>query len=62
VRALFASSNCLLDLSSGAAVATLELLRALQEWGCSCATLCASKLDAEPAGGFEQMGVDCGMG
>jgi len=61
MRVLFASSHCLLDLSSGAALATLELMRALHEWGLSCAALSASKLDAEPAGGFDRA-VDCGMG
>ena len=62
MRMLFASAHCLIDLTSGAAVATLELLRALQQAGLQCAAVCASKLDAVPAGGFEQMAVDCGMG
>jgi len=29
---LFASNYCLVEVSGGAAVATLELLRALQQW------------------------------
>src|SRR5262245_21773288 len=44
-RILFASSHCLLDHSSGAAIATLDALRLLARAGFQCRVFCASKCD-----------------
>lgn len=46
-RILFASTYCLLDRASGAAIATLELLRELSKRGCTCEVVSASIFDPE---------------
>ena len=45
-RILFASSHCLSDFSSGAAIATLDALRLLARGEFHCRAFCASKVDA----------------
>jgi len=44
---LFCSFHCLLDPSSGAAVATRDLLKALCGWGWDVRALCGPQLDFE---------------
>lgn len=46
-RLLFCSLHCLLDPSSGAAIATRDLLQALAGWGWDCRALCGPQLDYE---------------
>src|SRR5262249_38676006 len=46
-RLLFCSLHCLLDPSSGAAVATRDLLQALAGWRWDCRALCGPLLDFE---------------
>src|SRR2546422_5662394 len=45
-RILFASSHCLTDVSSGAAIATADALRLLTRANFRCRAFCASKFDA----------------
>src|SRR5207247_1261776 len=54
-RILFASSHCPLDCASGAALATMDLLRTLVASGFACRGFCASKLDAAEPTEFEQL-------
>jgi len=44
-RILFGSPHCLIDWSSGAAIATMDTLQILSSRGLNCRAFCASKLD-----------------
>ncbi len=59
-RVLFASSHCLLDPSSGAAIATLDGLKLLARAGFPCKAFCPSKLDLPGEAPVEQLLVDRG--
>ena len=60
-RILFASPHCLIDFSSGAAIATGDALKLLVASGLEVRAFCASKLDLPGEGRFEQMMVDAGV-
>ena len=51
----FASPHCLIDFTSGAAIATLQALRFLHGWGFACRAFCGSQLDAPEEALFEEL-------
>jgi hypothetical protein len=55
---LFASPHCLIDFSSGAAIATRDALALLSQSGFQCEGFCASKLDLTEDANFEQILAD----
>jgi hypothetical protein len=57
-RVLFTSPHCLIDASSGAAIATGDALELLARNGFECRAFCASKLDLPGEERFEQLLVD----
>src|SRR5437667_8601043 len=57
-RILFASPHCVLDFSSGAAIATLDMLEMLAGIGYRCQAFGASKLDLPDETSFEQSLTD----
>ncbi len=54
-RVIFASAHSLLDCSSGAAVASLDLLGGLAATGCQCQAFCTPRLDFHREVCFERM-------
>ena len=57
-RILFASPHCLIDFSSGAAIATCDALELLARSGFDCRAFCASKVDRADDTNFEQLLAD----
>jgi glycosyltransferase involved in cell wall biosynthesis len=55
LRLLFASPHCLLDFSSGAAVATTLMLESLARQGFQCHAYCAAQFDGPQEASVEQM-------
>jgi glycosyltransferase involved in cell wall biosynthesis len=51
----FASPHCLIDFTSGAAIATLQALRFLHGLGFRCRAFCGSQLDAPEEALFEEL-------
>jgi hypothetical protein len=51
----FASPHCLIDFTSGAAIATLQALRFLSSLGFQCQAFCGSQLDAPEEALFEEL-------
>ena len=51
----FASPHCLIDFTSGAAIATLQALRFLSTLGFKCQAFCGSQLDAPEEALFEEL-------
>jgi glycosyltransferase involved in cell wall biosynthesis len=51
----FASPHCLIDFTSGAAIATLQALRFLKSLGFTCQAFCGSQLDAPEEALFEEL-------
>ena len=51
----FASPHCLIDFTSGAAIATLQALRFLKGLGFTCQAFCGSQLDAPEEALFEEL-------
>jgi glycosyltransferase involved in cell wall biosynthesis len=51
----FASPHCLIDFTSGAAIATLQALRFLSGLGFKCQAFCGSQLDAPEEALFEEL-------
>jgi hypothetical protein len=51
----FASPHCLIDFTSGAAIATLQALRFLSGLGFTCQAFCGSQLDAPEEALFEEL-------
>jgi len=60
-RLLFASYHCYLDPSSGAALATRDLLRMLAARGWQCRVLCGPQLDFEAGESLPQLLSDQGI-
>jgi hypothetical protein len=61
IRILFASPHCLIDSSSGAALATLDQLGLLCRHGFVAKAVCASKLDLPVEADFEQILAEMGV-
>jgi len=53
-RVAFASEYCLLDSSSGAALATAQCLKFLASWGLQCQAFCGARLDFTEEVCFEE--------
>lgn len=51
----FASPHCLIDCTSGAAIATLQALRFLNTLGFTCEAFCGSQLDAPEDADFDEV-------
>ncbi|MGC8643344.1 MAG: glycosyltransferase family 4 protein [Isosphaeraceae bacterium] len=59
-RVLFASAHSIVDFSNGAAVASLDVLRALASAGFACQAFCASRLDFHEDTSLEKIIVGSG--
>ena len=59
-RVLFASAHSIVDFSNGAAVASLDVLRALATAGLACQAFCASRLDFHEDTSLEKIIVGAG--
>ncbi len=55
---LFASPHCVIDFTSGAALATMDTLQVLARDGFNCRAFCASKLDGDESVSFDQLVAD----
>ena len=52
---LFASPHCIIDFTSGAALATLDALQVLARHGFQCQAYCASKIDGHETVSWDQL-------
>ncbi len=52
---IFASPHCLVDFTSGAAIATMQMLQLLQKSGFACQAFCGARLDAPEEALLEEM-------
>jgi hypothetical protein len=60
LRVLFASAHSIVDFSNGAAVASLDVLRALASAGFQCQAFCTSRLDFHEDTSLEKIIVGSG--